>query len=388
MRSFFCGMILIGKVYLWENCRSMGSVFDYLDWRGDISIKSVGINDIDMVIFCCLSYLKWDDIVPAEPGRMISVSEAARIYSSFTDGEREKRPFHVEGDEELLKALVNSRRFAEVRAGSFVDRFDKETQKQFSAITFLLPTGDKVVAFRGTDRTLIGWKEDFNMGFLDELPSQREAVGYLEAVAPYVLKKLYVCGHSKGGNLALYASAFCSRSVRRRIAAVRNFDGPGFTNRVLATNEFLSVRDRMKTFMPQGSLVGILLEHTEDYRVVKSNAQFMKQHNLYSWEMLGGGFVECGELTESSRIIDAALQKWVSDMTAEQREKLVDGLYSVFEATGAEEIHDVISGKNTLTMIGAYGKLDQETKDLVTKACRLFVEAYKASKKEISRKDD
>ena len=206
--------------------------------------------------------------------------------------------------------------------------FDPAAEKQFSALTILLEGELPYVAFRGTDGTLVGWKEDFNMSFLTVVPAQKEAVQYLCAASDSLRGRLRVGGHSKGGNLAVYASAFCGEEIQSRIESVYNHDGPGFLSEVVTREGFQRILGRVHTFVPQSSVVGMLLQHEEGCAIVHSTNTWLLQHDLYSWETACNGLVFTEARTRSSRFIDSTLKAWLTQMNPEDRGKLVDGVYT------------------------------------------------------------
>ena len=284
------------------------------------------------------------------------------------------------GDDRLSEMIKDSPRFAGLEICGFTNRIDTEQQKQFCAMTFVLPTGDIVVTFRGTDKTIVGWKEDFNMGFMIELPSQKDAVGYLNEVAKkFNNAGIYVCGHSKGGNLAMYSSFFCRSGVQKRIIGVRNLDGPGFIEEVLEKDGPQGILDRTKTYVPQSSVVGMLLSHEEPYHVVHSTNTALMQHQLNSWKIRRGEPVEDEKTTNSSRVIDRTLKQWVSEMPIEQRGKLIESCYEVVEKAGVTTLEELVSGKSTVAMIKAIGKMDDEKKVLIRTAYRMLKKSLKSA---------
>lgn len=211
-------------------------------------------------------------------------------------------------DQQLLTQLLQSPRYADILLDGYENIFDPVRQEQFAALTLHLPDGSAAVAFRGTDGTLVGWKEDFNMAFSTVVPAQLDAVRYLSDVAERTQGGIYLCGHSKGGNLAVYAAAFCAPEVQQRILGVRNFDGPGFTQQVLSQTGFARILPRVRTYLPRSSVVGMLLEHEEAFTIVESRSVGIYQHNVYQWEIARGGFVELQQLSASSHLMDRALK--------------------------------------------------------------------------------
>lgn len=315
------------------------NLFDYLAWRGDLSFQASGFNEVDSLILCCLSYIRFPGIVPdvSESGT-ITVAEAAEKFFSLKTEERRTR---TEEDEDLLRKMGESRRFGTLKLSRYADHINAEQEKQFSAVTVSLEDGSTFFAYRGTDSTLIGWKEDFNMAFMPVIPAQQEAAEYLIQGAKQTEGPLLCGGHSKGGNLAVFAAASCPDTVRSRIQAVYNNDGPGFDREVLKSKGYLGVSDRIHTFLPQSSVVGMLLDHEEDYTVIHSTQNGLLQHDPYSWEVMGPGFVQVKSVSASSQIIDRTLKNWISGMNSSEREEFFNNLYQIFSATDAETLNDL-----------------------------------------------
>lgn len=386
---------------------TMHDVFEYLEWRGDIPFDTLGPVNADYAVFCSLSYVPFDGIVEgfatdggssskrniSDPGQIsgaadatgtgdviggfIGLDIAAQKVIDIAGQPGHTVRFHLEDDLKLLERVKETERFGRIMIGGYKDIFDQNMQEQFCAMTFVLPGGDAVVAFRGTDGTIIGWKEDFNMGFMDELPSQKDAVRYLNLASQMVEGKIYVCGHSKGGNLAMFAAAFADRAVQDRIVAVRSLDGPGFKKQTVNTPGFLRVIDRMETFMPQSSIVGLVLEHAETNHVIHSFAKGSKQHNIYSWSISGGIFTEEAGLSESSIRANKAINKWIEKMSDEDRMKLTDGIFELVSQTEAETLEELFEPKNLFSVMKKIGKLDDKTKELIGETGRIIMNAYR-----------
>ena len=250
--------------------------------------------------------------------------------------------------------------------------FDPAAEKQFSALTILLEGELPYVAFRGTDGTLVGWKEDFNMSFLTVVPAQKEAVQYLCAASDFLRGRLRVGGHSKGGNLAVYASAFCGEEIQSRIESVYNHDGPGFLSEVVTREGFQRILGRVHTFVPQSSVVGMLLQHEEGCAIVHSTNTWLLQHDLYSWETACNGLVFTEARTRSSRFIDSTLKAWLTQMNPEDRGKLVDGVYTALSASGAVTVADLNRPKTAVSVLREMKKLDEPTKAIIQQAVELL----------------
>ena len=267
----------------------------------------------------------------------------------------------------LLAAAAASPRLRDVRVVGHVESTDVRAEKQFAAVTFRLTDDLSYVAFRGTDSTLVGWKEDFNLAYRCPVPSQVEAARYLADVAGRVGGELVVGGHSKGGNLAVYAAASVPADVGGRITRGFSHDGPGFLPEFLSTGEFANVAPRIDKTLPQSSLVGMLLEQQEGFRVVKSNRLLIWQHDPFSWRVDGRDFVYLDDLAPDARYLDAAISAWLSSRTNEERERFIDTLYSVVEASRVRTTRELRADwrRNIPTAARAFADLDPETKDFM-----------------------
>ena len=352
----------------------MTTLFDYLLWRGDLPLAADPLNEVDGVILARLSYMPFDRILERESTQPITVETAARRLLALPDIETAVRR---RGDTDLLRALAESPRFGGMTLSAYADRLDAESQTQFSAITIALGPEHIAVIYRGTDNTLIGWKEDFNMGFVCPVPGQLLAVDYLQKAAERFSGRLTVCGHSKGGNFAVYAAAFCGEAVQRRIGAVYNFDGPGFDGTVLAREGYRRVCDRIQTYVPQSSVVGMLLGHEEKYTIAHSEQTFLQQHDTYSWEVRRKGFLCLDTVDNSSRFVDYTLKAWLAEMTPAQREQFVDAIYEVMRQTNAHTLRQMNENwfATATSILRSAKNMDEETRRAVTHALGLLVRA-------------
>ena len=358
----------------------MANILDYLNWRGDLSFEQEPFCDVDALVLCRLSYVPFDGIVPSDfSDRPVLLKQAAETCLALAHEKGGARTFRMDDDEALLNQLIQSERFGALGLTGYVNRFSEQQEEQFCATTVLLGGRGLFVAFRGTDGTIIGWKEDFNMSFSSAVPAQQDAVQYLEEAAARFPGKLRVGGHSKGGNLAAYASAFCSEAVQNRIVGVCNNDGPGFNKAVVSLPGFQRVLDRIRTYLPQSSVVGMLLEHEEDFSILHSTGHGLAQHDVYSWEIYRNRFVPVEELTNSSRFIDRTLKDWVENMPSELREKMIDGVFGVLCASEGVTLRDLWNGKNTLAVLKAVGDMDDETKALLKEAYAILRASMKKS---------
>ena len=343
----------------------MANIIDYVLWRGDIPLSQVPLCAVDALVLAYLSYMPFDGVVPDAFDEGVLLGDAARYMldqglssSCMIDSEQD--------DCLLLGAIVESERFSSMRVAGYVNRFDEANEEQFSAVTFVPPSGPAFVAFRGTDSTVVGWKEDFNMSFSAEVPAQRAAAAYALRAARAIRGDLILGGHSKGGNLAAYAALF--GGVQGRMRCVYNFDGPGFNETVTATPEFQKMDMRIHTYVPQSSLIGILLWHAEAFIVVKSDAGGLFQHNPYTWQVMGGRFITVPERTKESRLAEETIKSWLSSLSAQERERVVDGIYSVLSVSDGRNVADLFEGRNVRAILRAVSSMDEATKETIVDA--------------------
>ena len=233
----------------------------------------------------------------------------------------------------------------------------------------------KYIVFRGTDDTLVGWKESFNMSFMYPIPAQKEALEYVKRVCEGYDGDIYIGGHSKGGNLAVFSAVEAPESIKRHIKAVYNNDGPGFTREFIESQKYLEIKDRLQTFVPESSVVGMLLEHEESYVVVKSTQSGIFQHNGLSWEVMGGEFIHLDTVAKESKRIDVDLKRWLSTMSNEERKTVLDTIYEILISTDAKTLSDLTSDK--LKLVKAWGSLDDESKALIKRCVKALISVRK-----------
>ncbi len=354
----------------------MSTMFDYIKWRGDLCFAQDPPNEVDALIFSSLSYIQYCGVVESHPRSPVKLREAAEIFFGQEAPENHVR---VEKDLDLLQQAAKSRRFGEVQLVLYRDILIPEQDTQFAAVTFLLDDKTAFLAFRGTDYTLVGWKEDFNMSFQQTVPSQRLAEKYLREVAAEFDLPLRLGGHSKGGNLAVFAAARGGPLIQNRISEVYNHDGPGFTKYMMGDPGYLAMVPKIRTFVPQSSVIGMLLEHEEPYIVVKSRTVSLLQHDPYTWEIQGPEFITVEEISEDSRFLDAAIKDWFAGMTNQERGRLVDVMFSLLGTGGVESALDIFHPKNALNYLKAISS-DENMRKVLTAEFQGFVEAARRTR--------
>jgi hypothetical protein len=339
----------------------MSDLFDYLDWRGDIHINVDGFNDVDRMILSQLSYFNFVGIVPDFDG-IISIGHALVKLKNTC----RVSCFNYPNDEKLAEKLPKTARFKDLLLTGFEVRFDPDKVEQFAAMTVLLPDRTAACVFRGTDSSLIGWKENLNMALSDELPAQLDAVNYLENLARNYRGSIRTMGHSKGGNLAVYAPAFSKASVSRRVIEAINLDGPGFSEYVINSPGYKAIENRIRTIIPRSAIVGVIFSHTGKFTIVDSSAYKLMQHDLYTWKVMGNSPVTLTERDSSSQLAEETFDNWINSLSNDERERFIDGIWSLFEEIGLTDIDEILKGKNTIAILRALAKMDEDTRGIIT----------------------
>lgn len=319
----------------------MANVFDYLEWRGDIPLEADPFNEVDNLALAMLSYTDFGGIVGGNETK-IPLAEVCRVF--FEQHTREeilaKTSFTAKAPL-MMEKMIRGQRFGNMTLRNYVE--ESGDGYQLSAVTFGLDDGTEYVAFRGTDGTVAGWKEDFNFSFMDETEGQRLAVQYLNGIGTGGTgENLRVGGHSKGGNLAIYASAFCD--CGGRIFEVYSNDGPGFKKEIVQRAGFAENLVKVKKFIPDSSIIGLLLSDGQAYTVVKSTAMGIKQHDAFTWKVERNRFVTA-PLSDMSKVTKKLIGTWLETMKDEERQTFTELIFTLIESTGQERFSSMKADK-------------------------------------------
>ena len=334
----------------------MANLMDYMVWRGDLRMTVAPWNEVDALMFANLCYLNFHGV---SDQRGWTLSEAKRL-----ELQEESLIANYEGRKSQYEAMAATARFGEIRMHHYIAVTDEQQTVQFSATCYDLPDGTLLIGFRGTDGTFVGWREDFNMSWQSTVPAQEAAVYYLERAAEMDDRPIRLVGHSKGGNLAAYAAACCSPEIQARLEAVYSFDGPGMDPEVFAGEGYARVADRIHSFVPQTSIVGMMMEYHRAYTVVKADAAGISQHDPLTWQVRGPGFETLPEIDENARLISDTLHEWLNKTERSERAGMVATLFNLLENNTRSTNFNEALGERLKTLTGvALGSRELSAED-------------------------
>lgn len=359
---------------------SMADLFDYLKWRGDITFNQVSFNIVDALMLSNLSYSIFDNLVSGDFKEQKTFEQLAEDFKASPDyEERLNIGFLINKKTvDLMFACAASERFKNVKICGYRSVYSEENVEQFAAMTYLVD--DKViVSYRGTDDTLVGWKEDFNIVWQHPIPAQKDAIEYLNDCAAKMDGKLVLIGHSKGGNLVVNTGACCSKNIQDRIEALYNFDGPGFSEEFFLSDEYKAIESRLISVYPEFSIVGMIFRHPADYIVTKSDGFAVMQHDGMTWQIMGSGMDKAEDFKDESKFFYKAFNNWVDNLSPEQTQHFVTALWDVIEASEVKTNTEL--QENALAcvakMVVKMSSLDKKTKQEVREILGLLKTAVR-----------
>lgn len=330
----------------------MENILSYIYWRKDLSFEDRSFNTVDALILAELSYVEWGGIVRDVP---ITINEACKLYIQLHSEEEMKRRYTYSANIPLLiKELQNTKRFKNVKMKNYESIFDAEKEIQYAAITFVLPDNTHFIGYRGTDSSMVGWKEDMKMTYQDEIPSYQLAQEYLKKVfadlvpetslfgfrRKMIYPKLYLGGHSKGGNLAMRAG-ICVKEMHDKITAIYNFDGPGFRKSFYEKHDFTTILPKITTYLPESSIIGRLLEHKEKNVIFDACESGLSQHDSFCWKVNAEGFNIVDKFSKESDDTRVYVDKMLMSKPVEQRKAFIEMVFSIFDKLDISTINDL-----------------------------------------------
>lgn len=354
--------------------KHIDNIRTYIKFRGDLDIKHHPFNEVDALILTQLSYIRFENIVPTIGDvNTITIKDAAHRYQKST----ENNVIFYEEAEEIFAMMSTAPRYSNMTLCNYVNQIDIMEHKQFSALHINIAPKQTFIAFRGTDQTIIGWREDCNMTYMMPVPSQKSAVEYVnETIKNGLFHKYYLGGHSKGGNLAIYSGIYCDSKIQKKLAHIYSFDGPGFNKTVVNDAAYLRIKDKISSFVPVASVIGLLMEHEEAYKIVKSSEVTFMQHDAFSWMINGTAFEVADSLDEFSTKTSRIVKTWLENTDLDERKLLVDGIFDVLEQAGIIEINNFaeIDLKTAGALIKAASSIQHEQREVVVKLMKLLIE--------------
>ncbi len=401
------------------------TIRDYLLWRGDVPLDVAPFNPVDALILSYVMYSHFHRVGEGD-GRPLreAAPEAERYLHQAGEGNEGALPedetnaephLHQAGEgndralretspdaghhlprgehatqhapdvptapnaapapDDLMLTAAATRRLGGSILCQYADETDIDEEKQFAAAVFLTEDGAVNVVYRGTDDALVGWKEDFNLSFEAPVPAQRRAVAYLNDVAAMYPDPIRVMGHSKGGNLAEYAAAFCEAHVQARITDVYDNDGPGHDAETLQTPGYQAISGRIHTYIPKSSIVGMLLERTDNYQIIESDAVAVMQHDPKKWQVTPVGFVEAAGISRGNLYLSDTIRLWLKNLSRDERRVFTDTLFGILESTGQKNLSAIYlkPAAGLPAMLASVQGLDKKTVGMILEIHRQFL---------------
>ena len=365
----------------------MGNIMDYISWRGDLSFEQSQFNEVDNLILACFSYVNLDGISAVTKQKGIGLKKLTKEFMKLhTMKELEADKSFIRLAPFMMMEMAKSVRFGKCVVRNYVNDIVTEAEQQFAAMEIVLEDGTSYVSFRGTDDTIIGWKEDFNLS-TGVVPAQKRAIEYLQKISEHTDGMLRVGGHSKGGNLAIYGSVMC-KSAHEKILEIYSNDGPGFSREFQELPETKEMMPKIIRIIPEYSIIGTLLEHEKEPVIVASSSKGLLQHDGFSWEVQGPALVRRDSLNKTALRFIEILHKWIDGMDMEQKRLLIEDLFATLQASGDENLSEVQSGglKSLAAMVKRVEKFAPESRgmmqELLTAICGGWLEQLQADTKD------
>lgn len=365
----------------------MGNIMDYISWRGDLTFAQSPFNEVDNLILACFSYVNLDRIPAVTRQKGIELKKLVKEFKKLhTIKELEADKSFIRLAPFMMFEMAESVRFGNCVIRNYVNEIVTEAEQQFSAVEIVLDDGTSYISFRGTDDTIIGWKEDFNLS-TGVVPAQERAVEYMQRISDKASGMLRVGGHSKGGNLAIYGSVMC-KSVHDKILEIYSNDGPGFSKEFQESPETAEMMPKIIRIIPEYSIIGTLLEHEKQPIIVASTSRGLLQHDGFSWEVQEPGLVRRDSLNKTALRFVEILHKWIDGMDMEQKRLLIEDLFATLQASGYENLSEVQSGglKSLAAMVKRLDKFAPESRgmmqELLTAICGGWLEQLQENTKD------
>ena len=335
----------------------MSKIFDYFNWRGDLSQTACPFSEVDIACFTQLVYLDFNGLL-LDKSSSLTIKQLYKKYESLNVIEKNVGLIISNKAKYMFREMARLPRYKNLVVSDFVCEKCHEKTMQFRAFSIKLNHNEKLVIFSGTDDSIVGWEENFAMTYVDSTASAKRSVSYLKGVADSV-DKLIVAGHSKGGYLAMYSLLYSTKAVSDKIQSVYAFDSPGFTE-TLSDKKQENSSYKIYEFAPQNSVFGRIFNHYGSMKVVQSSFKGMFQHDIFSWDIKANKFVLADGFSKISDAVDNKIKNILSDMSTEDKKRLAKLSFEVLYATGAKTLTELSLKK--LELIRCYLKMNSEDK--------------------------
>ena len=357
----------------------MANIFDYIDWRGDLSFEAAPFNEVDNLVLAQLSYTDFDGCIPENDEESVTLKEIyEKYYTIHTREEILARTSFIAKAPLLMDTMKDSVRYKDVRFKAYVNKIIESKAEQMSAVQMVLPDGTVYLAYRGTDDTFIGWKEDLCFSYMEETEGQRSSLDYINHYFKDTDVKLRIGGHSKGGNFAIYAAAFCDESIKGNILEVWSNDGPGFMHEVTEKKEYQEIQPKIHAIVPECSVIGMLMYSLGSKKVIKSDGKAIMQHDANTWQIVGNHFVEVEGRDSTSILADKTIRGWLKDLSMEDRKIFINTVFDILSSSGATCVSEFNASliTNLPKIIKALGGLSKEQSENMRKVVFELAKSY------------
>ena len=352
----------------------MGIIFDYLDQVAYDSIYDTPFNELDLLMLTEITYLPFDQIVSDQ----MSLDCTCRLFEAAEKVPQDLSMLVTKNRLKLLEKTASSTRFKNIKLMGYVNDIDPDVQKQFAAMIFKIKPDSYVLTFRGTDDSIIGWKEDFHMTYMDQVPAQKTAVNYLRKAMDALPGQFILTGHSKGGNLASYAASQIEPEYQERIQSIYSYDAPGLNHSVITSQGYQTISDKIKRYIPQGSIVGMMLETPKQAQIVKSTAiGGLAQHDTFSWQISDQTFVLLDNLNPDSLQVDKTLKNWVDSVSDEELKDFFNLFFGLILDAGISSINDLTKLENFNKILAVFenaNALTDQEREMLSRLAKLLVD--------------
>ncbi|AND79513.1 Mbeg1-like protein [Streptococcus pantholopis] len=365
----------------------MATIVNYLQQHRNTSFTDLPLNELDILILNEIGYLDFSKLITDG----LDLRREVKLYHLWKDYQKKQENQAVSYDFlltkerlELFKLMLSGKRFVDLCLEFYVNDISTEFEKQFSAMVFKLPQIEyKQLVFRGTDDSMIGWKEDFKLTYMREIPAHRSAIVYLTKALAALPGPVIVSGHSKGGNLAVYASTYVKAELQKKIAAVYMFDSPGLQASVLQSRGYQAIRKKVHVLRPQEAIVGVMLDIDAEVKIIDSSSFGIGQHKATNWQvdMAKDCLLPAKEgPTDLSVNLEKTFKKWTRDLSSQELKRLFDTLFDTIITSGISSLNDLsfdtASGRKLANVVASFRSIDSSKKILLLKSARLFFLAF------------